>query len=97
MAAGGAAALLTLTGCGGASGGGGSTQPVIYALSGRGRRISNAAKSHNANMWFASAADALANRAHPGDTSKVVTIDTTKSFYDSLFGDGTRMVDRRRL
>lgn len=57
----------------------------IYRLSLRGRRGSQAAKRHNANLRFASAAVAAANRAHPGDRSRVVGIVVSADEYDRLF------------
>lgn len=67
-----------------------------YRLSGRGRRISNAAKKHNANKLFATAEAAEGHRAHPGDTSRVVSIDVSDAFYRQLFADGD-IADLRRV
>jgi hypothetical protein len=91
------AAALAASGCGG-SGGGGGTEPVtIYALSGRGRRVSNAAKSHNANLRFTTPFVALANRAHPGDTSKVVPLTVSHAEFQRLFGALGTVADLRHV
>ena len=66
-----AAALVTVR-CDGGSGPGGAM--TVYKLSLRGRRGSNAAKSHNANMLFATIEAADMNRAHPGDNSRIVSV-----------------------
>ncbi|MGH7789298.1 MAG: hypothetical protein ACRERC_20680 [Candidatus Binatia bacterium] len=64
----------------------GATGPVtIYRLSVRGRRGSNAAKLHNANLLFATAEAADANRAHPGDHSRVVSLVVNADEFDRLF------------
>ncbi|MDX2170582.1 MAG: hypothetical protein SF182_26150 [Deltaproteobacteria bacterium] len=57
----------------------------VYRLSLRGRRGSQAAKRHNASLLFASAALAEANRAHPGDRSRVVSVVVSADEYDRLF------------
>ena len=100
LAAGGAlAAALALTGCGGGGGGGarsgGTTQ--IFALSGRGRRISNAAKKNNANKRFRFAWVAASELAHPGDSSYVVPLTVSAAELDRLFGDGRLVADLRHL
>jgi hypothetical protein len=69
---------------------------VVFALSGRGRRISNAAKRHNANKRFRTALAAEANRAHPGDDSFVVRITLGRPEFDRLFGRGNLVADLRR-
>ena len=103
LASGSAAGLLALaglplTGCGSSSGTGMvAGQTTYYMLSGRGRRISNAAKAHNANKVFATAQAAEQGRAHAGDTSRVVPIDTTVDRYLELFGDGSPCRDLRNL
>jgi hypothetical protein len=102
FAAAGVAAAVVVTGCGGGghTGGGGqpATGPVtIYALSGRGRRVSNAAKSHNANLRFLSPEVALANRAHPGDTSQVVPLQISAAEFQRLFGTFRAKVDLRHV
>lgn len=91
-------AALMLPGCGGGGGGGGGPdQTKIWRLSSRGRRTSNAAKIHNANKRFPTAAAALSQRAHPGDGSKVVAIDTSVANWLALFGNGEPCVDIRTL
>jgi hypothetical protein len=100
----GAGAIL-LPGCGGGGGGGGGTpQPatttptVVFRLSGRGRRVSQAAKKHNANHLFLTAAIAAANRAHAGDRSRVVQVILSGAEFDRLFKMGKRdVVDFRKL
>src|SRR5688572_13262341 len=95
LAATGMAAAAAVTGCGG--GGANADHATIYALSGRGRRISNAAKIHNANMRFVSPLVALANRAHPGDTSKVVPLDVSGAEFKRLFGMFGMVADLRHV
>lgn len=97
IAATGAVVAGSLIGCGG---NGPATQNVTtsqqaYILSGRGRRVSNAALSHNHSMRFVSAAAADACRAHAGDTSKVVTIDISAKQWQAWFGSGATKVDLR--
>lgn len=71
---------------------------AAYRLSLRGRRGSRAAKRHNANMVFRSAPAAHANRAHPGDHSRVVAILLSQARYDQLFPHTTSVVaDLRHL
>jgi hypothetical protein len=100
-----AALTATLTGllpgCGG-SGGGGGTPPVVastvlWRRSTEGRRASRAAKAHAANRLYATELAALSDPAHPGDNAKVVPLDTTRENYLALFGDGSTMVDLRRM
>jgi hypothetical protein len=100
LAATGVVAAVVVTGCGG--GGGKDAQPAggpvtIYALSGRGRRISNAAKSHNANMRFVSPEVALASRAHPGDTSHAVPLQVSNAEFTRLFGPFDVKADLRHV
>jgi hypothetical protein len=101
LAAGGAVVLGAVVGCGG-SGGPVRAGPVkIYRLSLDGRRGSNAGKSHNANMRFVSAFVADANRAHPGDNSKIVPLVVSLAEFERLFGPGPvpsrLMADLRHL
>jgi len=51
----------------------------------RGRRGSNAAKSHNANKLFLIP---QAARAHPGDNSRIVSIVLSESRFNQLFNGG---------
>src|SRR5262245_10872821 len=96
LAAGGAVATLALAGCG--SGGGGSDGPVqIFALSGRGRRISNAAKNNNANKRFVFPWVAEMERAHDGDTSFVVPLTISADEFRRLFGGGALVADLRHV
>jgi hypothetical protein len=88
-----------LTGCGG----GGTSNPAVqqtkaFRLSTRGvSSASNAAKAHAANKRFPSAAIADANRAHPGDKSRIVAIDVSPATWNLWFGGGRSIVDLRRL
>jgi hypothetical protein len=70
---------------------------VIFALSGRGRRISNAAKKHNANRRYRTAAAAEADHAHPGDDSFVVPLTVSASEFERLFRRGNLVADLRAL
>ncbi|HVR73877.1 MAG TPA: hypothetical protein VMT52_06070 [Planctomycetota bacterium] len=78
-----------ITGCSSGGGGGGSSSTaqseVVFRLSSRGRRTSNAAKLHNANMLFLSQRLADANRAHVGDHSRIVAITLSGKKFDELF------------
>jgi hypothetical protein len=92
------AGLTKLVGCSGispaASGGGGA---IAYRRSGRGRRISKAAKMHNANRLYATAAAARRDQPHAGDKSKVVAVTIPQSKFDQLFGGGQASVDLRSM
>lgn len=68
----------------------------VYIRSGRGKRVSNAAKSHNHNFIYATRAAALANPAHPGDKSKVVSIVISQARYDELFPGFRQVADLRK-
>ena len=87
-------AAAALPGCGGGSSGGDEVldKTTMYRLSTRGQRASNAAKANAANKLFATAADAEAGRAHPGDKARVVPLDTKPETWDLLFQDGARRV-----
>ncbi|MDJ0522278.1 MAG: hypothetical protein QNJ90_09415 [Planctomycetota bacterium] len=96
----GATAALSLAGCGGGGGDPVAQQTgpqIVYKLSGRGRRISNAAKSHNANKLFVSQAAADANRAHPGDRSRIVELPVSPARWEQLFGGGFQIADLRHV
>lgn len=84
-------AVGALTACHGGGGGGdgssGSTAQV-FRLSGRGRRVSRAAKAHNANKRFKTQQDADLNRAHAGDRSRIVRITVSKAEFNRLFANG---------
>jgi hypothetical protein len=97
LLAGGAIGVLFLTGCGGGSSGGDGGAVQIFALSGRGRRISNAAKLNNANKRFAFPWVAEMGRAHPGDTSYVVPLTVDLETWNRWFGGGSLVVDLRHL
>jgi len=88
-----AAALVTVRCDGGAESGGATT---VYKLSLRGRRGSNAAKIHNANFLFATIEAADANRAHPGDNSRIVPVIISRVRFNQLFNNGnTAIADLR--
>jgi hypothetical protein len=71
---------------------------VIYRLSLRGRRGSKAAKLYNANLRFATEAAADANRAHPGDNSRIVPLDVSADEFDRLFSSrSSEVADLRSL
>ena len=70
----------------------------IFRLSVRGRRGSNAAKLHNANMVFATETAADQHRAHPGDLSRIVAIVVSADEFDRLFTSrNTDVADLRKL
>lgn len=71
---------------------------VIFRLSLRGRRGSNAGKIWNACMRFATAEAAGAHRAHPGDNSRIVSIVVSADEYDRLFTSrNSDVADLRQL
>lgn len=71
---------------------------TIYRLSLRGRRGSKAGKLHNANLRFATAAAADANRAHPGDRSRIVALTVSEDEFDRLFSSrDSAVADLRSL
>jgi hypothetical protein len=70
---------------------------TVFKLSSRGRRTSRAAKSHNANHLFTTAAAAEGHRAHPGDTSRVVSVTISAAEFDRLFTPGQNSVDLRQV
>jgi hypothetical protein len=70
---------------------------TIYRLSAGGRRISNAAKNHNANMRFATMQAADTNRAHKGDHSRIVPLTVTVQEHTRLFPGRAVVVDLRHL
>ncbi|MDX9971602.1 MAG: hypothetical protein RBU21_01290 [FCB group bacterium] len=88
------AAALATVGCPRPSSGQGVK---VYIRSGRGKRVSNAAKSHNHNHLYATRAAALANPAHPGDKSKVVSVVISQARYDRLFAGNRVAVDLREI
>ncbi len=70
---------------------------VAYKRTGRGRRVSNAAKKHNANHLYASAKAAKADPAHPGDNSKVVSVTVPQQLFDVAFANGRVSADLRHV
>jgi hypothetical protein len=73
-------------------------QKTIYRLSLRGRRGSNAAKKHNANMRFATRHAADTHRAHPGDHSRIVPLTVSVQEFYRMFPSQTSLVaDLRKL
>jgi hypothetical protein len=57
----------------------------VYRRSAGGRRVSNAAKKHNANKRYSSKDVALSDLPHPGDTSFVVELDVSLRDFIRLF------------
>ena len=91
LALSGAVASVAFVGCNSSSSGGGDSRDSgvdIYRLSSRGRRTSNAAKLHNANKRFATEQAARENRAHPGDTSRVVMVRVSDAEFRRMFASG---------
>ena len=68
---------------------------VIFARSGRGRRVSRAALGYNHNMRFLTEAEADAHPAHPGDRSRVIRLVVSAAEHQRLFGGGNRVADLR--
>ncbi|MBN1343941.1 MAG: twin-arginine translocation signal domain-containing protein [Phycisphaerae bacterium] len=68
---------------------------IAFKRSGRGLRISNAAKLNNANKVYATAEAAADDPAHPGDNSKVVQITMNRQLFDRLFANGKTSSDLR--
>ena len=80
------------------SGSGPNGTREVFKLSVRGRRASNAAKSHNANHLYSTFQAADADRAHPGDNSRIVTEFVSRERFNELFDNGRRdVVDLRDL
>jgi hypothetical protein len=93
----GAAVALMVISCddSGTQTGPGGTR-TVFRLSLRGRRGSNAAKSHNANHLFSTFQAADGNRAHPGDNSRIVTVEISRDRFNELFDNGgTEVADLR--
>jgi hypothetical protein len=67
----------------------------MYQRSGRGRRVSRAAKIHNHNRRYATIAAAAADAPHAGDRSRIVAIDVSQSTWDWYFGAGLEVIDLR--
>ncbi len=94
----GALGLAPLVGCGGSGSAGGSLlRTQAFRLSTKGRRASNAAKSHAANMVFVSAQAANLGRAHPGDRSRIVMLNVAPATWQAWFGGGASEVDLRHV
>ncbi len=70
---------------------------LIYRLSLRGRRGSKGAKIYNANLRFATAAAADANRVNAFDRSRIVTIVVSADEFDRLFTSRQSLVADLRL
>lgn len=92
-------ALAPLIGCGGGTSSTSKSQGLfVYRLSSRGKRASGASKAHNANMLFATWEAADANRAHPGDRSRIVRLNISPTRYEHLFlASGSETVDFRHI
>ena len=100
LAATGAIGVGVLAGCGGSSGSSPAAvdQTKAYALSTRNvSSASNAAKAHAANKRFLTPEIADANRAHPGDKSKIVPLDISPTTWNLWFGGGNPIVDLRKI
>jgi hypothetical protein len=65
---------------------------LVYRLSLRGRRGSQAARKYNANHLFATPQAANALRAHPGDRSRVVSMLISDAEYQKLFANPFNLV-----
>jgi len=87
-----ATALVTVR-CDGGSNPDGTV--TVFKLSLRGRRGSNAAKSHNANKLFTTLEAADMNRAHPGDNSRIVSLSIDKARFKELFKGNAEVADLR--
>lgn len=74
-----------------------STGMMVFKRSGRGRRVSNAAKKHNANRLYRTFAAAVADAPHPGDTSKIVQRTISASLFNQLFPPNGRNVADLRI
>ena len=72
-----------------------SSRTVMYQRSGRGRRVSRAAKVHNHNKRYATMAAAAADSPHAGDRSRIVAVDVSQSTWDRYFGAGLQVIDLR--
>jgi len=70
---------------------------IVFKRSGRGLRISNAAKKHNANHLYATAAVAASDPPHRGDSSRVVKVVISETLAAQLFGSGRMIVDLRHV
>jgi hypothetical protein len=68
---------------------------LAFRRSGRGRHVSNAAKSYNANHLFATM-QAARHGAHPGDRSKIVPVMISQQLWKEYFGSGRLAVDLRQ-
>ena len=90
-----AVGLVTAAGCFDAPAMAGNGM-IAFRRSGRGLRISNAAKKNNANKLYATATAAAADLAHPGDNSKVVQVIIPRQQWAALFGDGSQIADLRK-
>lgn len=69
---------------------------LVFRRSGGSRRISRAAKGHNANRRYRTRVAAINDLPHPGDRSRVVWELMNDDLYKQLFGDGRDIVDLRR-
>jgi hypothetical protein len=64
----------------------------VFKRSGRHRRISNAAKSHNANRLYRTKQAALGDPPHPGDNSKVVKRSISNELFEQLFPTSDKLI-----
>ena len=71
---------------------------MVFKRSGYHKKVSNAAKSHNANFLYSDRQVAVNNPAHPGDRSKVVWLMISEDRYNQLFPFlGSPIVDLRKV
>lgn len=68
---------------------------IVFRRSGRRLRISNAAKKHNANRLYLTAAAAAGDLPHPGDISRVVQVVISSALAARLFPSGKMIADLR--
>jgi hypothetical protein len=70
---------------------------VVFKRSGYKRRVSNAAKKHNANRLYRNLGAAQGDPPHPGDNSKVVERTISNQLFNTLFSSPGKLVaDLRR-
>jgi hypothetical protein len=75
----------------------GRERRIAFQRSARGRRASPAVKIKNANLRYRTRQAALADVAHPGDTSRVVFINVHPETWRRWFPAGQNVVDLRQL
>jgi hypothetical protein len=80
----------------GGNGSGGTGGMIVFRRSGRNRRVSNAAKKHNANRLYKTPEAAASDAPHRGDSSRVVQVTIPMLLGIHLFPPGRLIVDLRR-